>query len=350
MINWDQMYNFCEIIMPQQSARIAIIGAGMAGLAALEYLGRQGHDVDVFDKSRGSGGRLASKRGQHASWDMGAQFLTGTHPEFLLQLECWRQQGWIEPWDITPWVVNNKGANPSPDDRLRYVAVPRMTALSRELLAPARHFHTATRIIAIQRHQQQWTLQSENGDTFTDYDAVVIALPPAQAALLAGDYPQLAKACEVAMAPCWTLLLAMPASLPVPWHAAFVHNQPIGWIARNNSKPGREASPECWVIQASHEWSKTHIDSPRADVEQQLLSSFSEAIQVNQPLPIIESWLHRWLYAIPDMTSGARFRSDNQAKLALCGDWLHAPNIEGAWLSGCAAAAEIHQQLQRGDT
>ena len=42
-----------------QNNPIAIIGSGIAGLAAARTLAEAGRAVQLFDKSRGSGGRLA---------------------------------------------------------------------------------------------------------------------------------------------------------------------------------------------------------------------------------------------------------------------------------------------------
>ena len=47
--------------------RIAVIGAGMAGAVAARELHDAGHQVEVFDKSRGVGGRLSAKRYEGAS-------------------------------------------------------------------------------------------------------------------------------------------------------------------------------------------------------------------------------------------------------------------------------------------
>ncbi|HCP22242.1 MAG TPA: FAD-dependent oxidoreductase, partial [Marinobacter hydrocarbonoclasticus] len=55
---------------------IAVIGSGLAGLTAAILLGDSGHNVRVFEKSRGPGGRLASKRVANGSADIGAQYFT----------------------------------------------------------------------------------------------------------------------------------------------------------------------------------------------------------------------------------------------------------------------------------
>jgi predicted NAD/FAD-dependent oxidoreductase len=42
--------------------RIGIVGAGIAGLACAQGLVRHGHDVVLFDKGRGPGGRMSTRR------------------------------------------------------------------------------------------------------------------------------------------------------------------------------------------------------------------------------------------------------------------------------------------------
>ena len=61
---------------------IAIVGAGIAGLAAGRVLHDAGHRVQVFDKSRSTGGRLCTRRGEGWQADHGAQYFTARHPDF----------------------------------------------------------------------------------------------------------------------------------------------------------------------------------------------------------------------------------------------------------------------------
>ncbi|MGB1092826.1 MAG: NAD(P)/FAD-dependent oxidoreductase, partial [Oceanobacter sp.] len=254
-------------------SKIAIIGAGIAGLSALQRLAASGHEVWVFDKSRGSGGRIASKRVGDASWDMGAQFLVAHGTEFANQLADWERAGWIAEWPVVPWVIKSGLQEPSPDDQKRYVAMPRMTSLSRCLLKPAQEFITSTRITSLKREGQHWNLESESGQRWENFDKVVLAIPPEQASALLADAPELLPLCDQIMLPCWTLLLSYSRRLEAPFEAAFVKDHAISWIARNNSKPMRD-DRETWVIQANHQWSREHCDAPRAEVQQKLLSEF----------------------------------------------------------------------------
>ena len=256
-------------------SRIAIVGAGLAGLTALQGLKAAGHQVTVFDKSRGSGGRMATKKLGDASWDMGAQFVRAHSDAFAHQLSQWQKEGLIAAWPATLAVADDQGIHPSPDQVERYAGMPRMTGLSRALAGTADEFITATRITTASFRQQQWTLQDEQGQRSGPFDALLLNTPPQQAIPLLTDAPELISLCQqVDMLPCWTLLLTLQQPLPDLPDAVFVHQSPLSWVARNNSKPGRDAEPEAWVLHAGHDWSRAHADVPRETVQQQLLQAF----------------------------------------------------------------------------
>src|SRR5688572_19028620 len=57
---------------------VAVIGAGLAGLACARRLAEAGVHARVFEAQRAPGGRLATRRFALASFDHGAQYLTAT--------------------------------------------------------------------------------------------------------------------------------------------------------------------------------------------------------------------------------------------------------------------------------
>lgn len=83
---------------------IAIIGTGIAGLSAAQALTAAGHEVHLFDKSRGSGGRMSSKRSDAGSLDMGAQYFTARDRRFATAVKQWQAQGHVAEW--TPSLYN----------------------------------------------------------------------------------------------------------------------------------------------------------------------------------------------------------------------------------------------------
>lgn len=60
------------------SDSIAIIGAGLAGTVLSQRLNAAGLTVTIYEKSRGTGGRMASCRLEGTSADLGAALLCAT--------------------------------------------------------------------------------------------------------------------------------------------------------------------------------------------------------------------------------------------------------------------------------
>ena len=321
-------------------ARIAIAGAGFAGLTALQPLAAAGHQVTVFDKARGPGGRLASKKVNDASWDMGAQFMRAHSAQFAAQLHDWAAQGLISEWNVEPCIYRDGQLQPSPDKVRRYCADPRMNALSRHLLQSAAGFISETRLTHSHYDGRHWTLTDEQHNSHGPFDALLLNMPPQQALPLCPDiHDWHTRLQQVDMLPSWTLLLSLSQPLSAMADAVFVEEGALRWIARDSSKKGRIGTAETWVLQASHGWSRLHADSPRHEVQQALLQAFSAI--AGSRVPVQETWLHRWLYATPANPLGCGALSDKSHKLALCGDWCHSASLEGAWLSGHHAAREL---------
>ena len=77
--------------------KIAIIGSGIAGLTVARHLNDQ-HDVVLFDKARGPGGRLASRRRPDTTIDHGTVGFSADDPSFIEQLESWQRDGALASW------------------------------------------------------------------------------------------------------------------------------------------------------------------------------------------------------------------------------------------------------------
>lgn len=308
--------------------KVGIVGAGLAGLACAEALKRSGHEVVLLDKGRGPGGRMSVRRMAtplgEASFDHGAQYFTLRDPGFLARAEDWLAKGVIAPWPAA-----------GPD---AYVGTPGMNAPVKQM-AEGLPVQWGTKATELTRKGQGWLLHLEAGDAI-EVDAVVLALPAEQTAeLTALIAPALsAKAQSTTTQPCWTVMAAFDERLPTDldcWRGA--EGEPLGWVARNSSKPGR-TGPEAWVLQASPDWSRQNLEATQDEVMAALLSAFWERLGSTKA-PIAQS-AHRWRYARSGAEgSGALW--DPELRLGLCGDWLIGPRVEAAWLSGAALAGKI---------
>ena len=104
--------------------KVAIVGAGVGGLAASRCLQDHGLDVTVFDKSRGVGGRLATRREEGVAFDHGAQYFTARDSRFTRYVRSWMQQGLVEPWMGRIVKLDSDGGCEDQYGTPRYVDVP----------------------------------------------------------------------------------------------------------------------------------------------------------------------------------------------------------------------------------
>ena len=307
--------------------QIAIVGAGMAGLSCATRLAALGHEIALFDKGRGPGGRMATRRveadGTMLRFDHGAQYFTARDPRFVEQVARWEREGVVARWDAAG------------EDA--WVGTPAMNAPIKAM-AGRHDVQFGTRIEQLLRDGDGWQLDGE-GAPDRRFDAVVVALPAEQAGPLLQQHASAMGdlADTTSSAPCWTIMAAFEQRLPSE-QDTIRHHGAIGWAARNNAKPGR-GSAECWVVQASPDWSRTHLEDEATAVETALLDQLADAIGAPLP-PRLAISAHRWRFA----RSGAAGKEalwDAQQRIGVCGDWLIGPRVEAAYLSGRILAETV---------
>lgn len=307
--------------------RVAIVGAGMAGLSCADGLSAIGHEVTLLDKARGPGGRMSTRRIETplgpVSFDHGAQYFTARDAGFCHQVKVWADQGIVARWPL-----------PDPD---AWVGTPGMNAVIKAM-AKEHDVHWNVHVDRIERGPEGWCL-SAGAKTFPGFDALILAIPAEQALpfLSLHDFSMAREAMLARSQPCWTVMAAFAE--PLPGDQAMLREiGSIGWAARNSAKPGR-SGPEGWVIQARPEWSQAHIEDDAEAIGNRLLAELGEALGIGLPLPVA-AVAHRWRYAMSaGLGHGALWNA--RLRLGLCGDWLLGPRVECAWLSGQHLARTI---------
>lgn len=298
--------------------KVAIIGAGIAGLSCATTLKDAGADVALFDKGRGPGGRMSTRRATTGEatvqFDHGAQYFTARDPAFGATVAAWAASGIVARWPAA-------GSD-------AWVGVPAMNAPVR-VLAESHDVRWGCRIGKVGREGGAWRLD----DVDERYDALVVAVPAEQVAPLIASYaPDVAARADATPSePCWTLMVAFDSRIDIADDCLRGDSgDPIGWAARNSAKPGRSA-PETWVVQAGAEWSARHLEMETDAVADLLLAALTERAGA---LPgVLHRAAHRWRYARTTGRGDAPFW-DRTIGLGGCGDWLAGPRVESAWLSG----------------
>jgi renalase len=306
---------------------IAIIGAGMAGLACADALRDAGHSITLFDKGHGPGGRMATRRMETPLGDVfidhGAQYFTVRDPGFRHLVDGWRHLGLAAPWPLA-------GAD-------AWVGLPGMNAVIRQMAA-FHHVNWDQQITGMVRKHGAWTLISKSGES-GPFDAVILAIPAEQAAAILSlhDFAMARIALMARSQPCWAGLFVF--NRPLDGQPRVIRNEgDIAWAAPNRAKPGRSGS-EAWVVQASALWSSARLEASPEEIAPMLLSALAKISDVAIPAPVAAK-AHRWRFALSAGTGdGALWNAE--LGLGACGDWLLGPRVECAWLSGQTLAKRL---------
>jgi predicted NAD/FAD-dependent oxidoreductase len=324
----------------------AIIGAGISGLACARVLENAGHPVTLFEKSRGPGGRMSSRRLDDAVVELGAQFFSVRDETFRREADSWRQAGITSPWPTRLWQSDENGWQRHEDRLERFIGQPRMSAIT-EHMADGLPVMPGIRIEQLEKDGEDWWLLDQDQGRHGPFVRVVISAPSPQAkALLAAHDPGLAEECDaVIQQPCWAAWARFDAPMPSlagvddDWQAVRMAGEPLRFVSRNDHKPGRETQGESLSLLAHIEWSRAHLEDAADSVARRLLDAFAQSLPDGIALPEPASLgAHRWRYAQPDVfAQGEAVNRDYRLAdngLALCGDGWRGPRVEDAWLSG----------------
>jgi photolyase PhrII len=311
---------------------VAVIGAGIAGAAAARTLADQGHRVVVFDKSRGVGGRMATRRTECGPFDHGAPAFTAVDPRFRRRVAAWVEAR-VLACSPEPSLCADGGWSADGAD-VYWRGEPDQPAVARRLLEGIALL-CGKPIVRVRRGPGGWRLHDADATHQGPFDALVVAVPAPQAIPLLDDLPTLAARLEAAChRPCWSLLL----TLSRPW-GSMPPRPPAPLLALVPGRP-RAGSAARLVAHASLEWSTAHLEDSAEAVREALLEPALAAIGLGRET-VVEAIVHRWRHARVARPVGAEALFDPDAWAAVVGDSIRGDGVESAFLSGVAGAGYL---------
>lgn len=302
----------------EHSLGIAIIGAGITGLTAADLLVKAGRDVEVFDKGRGSGGRISTRRTEGGVLDHGAPELQATSDafrDFLVGLGA---------------VPGECGSN---------FGAPGMRSIFDPLIARL-DIRQGVEVAGLARESRGWVVRLTNGGSVAHFHTVLVTAPAPQAqAIVAPVAPKIAhEISAVRMQPVWTCLVEFDEALPLPGKL-----EGRGRVLRADrmaSKPARQDKREAWVIHMRPEFVLEDVFADRASVAPLILDAFGDAYGITLPRTRYLD-AHRWRYAFADQPLGRPFLGDAASGLLVGGDWTLGRRAEHGFESGLAMAKAV---------
>lgn len=325
--------------------RIAIIGAGIAGLALAREI-RQLAGVTIFEKSRGYGGRMATRQAKPYQFDHGAQFFTAKSGQFASFLEPYIAKGHVARWDAefveieSDTIICRRNWSDGPP---HYVCAPRMNVLAKQMAAGL-DVVLKTRVQQIVAMESGWRLFDQDQSSLGDFDWVVLAIPAKQALeLMPASFADTGMIAAKQMLGCYSLMLGFKQALPLDWQAAFVSGADISWISNDSSKPGRPGFYSL-LVHSTNRWAERNLEADHEAVANYLQAELARVIGLDV-CGADHVALHGWRYANIARQKGANFLIDTDRQLAAIGDWCIHGRIESAYLSGFGLAQQLRSDL-----
>lgn len=317
--------------------KIAIIGSGIAAATLCYRVSTACSDVsfEIFEKSRGVGGRMSTRRREHWAFDHGVPFFTARTESFQQTLKAFQSDGVVDIWQPNVTTLG-KGKKPYKRDWFEphYVASPGMNQLCKALLG-AQSIEFEQTINLIEGKPAGWYLQSTRGGKFGPFDLVVSTAPAAQTQVI---FQNVADAPSVDFDPCFTLLVKCSQNYQPEFDAARVNESTFKWLTWSQQKPGRLSYPSL-VGHGTGEYSRSRFDEDHDRVKEELLNELRALLPTAIPVEDVD--LHRWKYAQVVEPLGQPYWMDTTHSLAACGDWCLGNEVEHAYLSADALATEI---------
>ncbi|MBL1214606.1 MAG: NAD(P)-binding protein [Ignavibacteriae bacterium] len=318
-----------------------IVGAGITGITAGNYLQQKGLSVLLLDKGKGIGGRMATRRinfeNQKIVFDYGAKYLEGTSEKFDELLSLLYKNQIISKWnevenvDETPKFIGRKS--------MREVAI----FLSKEL-----NILNSTKVIELRRINNFWQSIDELGNVYKS-KTMLLTLPVPQAIdLLDNSKIDLDKTLqnnlqEIKYERSIVGLFIADGSISLAGKGGiYLDEGPVSFITDNNSK-GINKFKTAVTVEMSNSFSVDNWNKSNSELRKMILELSRKWITSK----ILDYQIHKWKFSKPLFSSGKSFEViDKQNGLLVAGDAFRGNNIDSAYLSGLSAAEHIYNNKQ----
>lgn len=333
---------------------IGIIGAGLSGLTAGRILAKAGHEVTIFEKSKGYGGRMATRyagKELASKMDHGLSYFGVKSDEFREFTAELLDHGLIQTWGDDFAAYDGEkflDSAPNQSSAALYTSKGGMNKIGKYLSRWV-DIHTESKVGGLtyfgtnRSKKRSWMMNLTSSKTF-EADAVIIALPAPQAyGIISSTIDEIntlkivRQIDEVSYRPAFSLMAGYGSQEAPGWQGVMCRNSLLDFIS--NEKLKRDSQETSFVLHASESFTRKHRNADEEDVSKKMLGEFAEIAGGWAASPEWQQ-LHFWRYSRAEKVIDSPYLEleDEDAPLALVGDYLNGNTVDDAYRSGYVLA------------
>ena len=320
---------------------IAVIGAGITGITLANLLQKK-VNLTVFEKSRGVGGRMATRRAEPYQFNHGAQYFKIENKEFRDFLYPLMKNKIIIPLETKHIEIFNKQVikRIKMNNKNYYTAQTKMNTVVKYLVNNNFFMKLLCKIEKTKKEHDKWFLIDSDKVSYGPYDWLFVTIPPYQAIeILYYNFKFLNIIKKIKMRSCYSLMLGFDKINEFDFDTASFLDEDIQWLSI--SKKYLANKEYCnLLINSSYNFAEENINNIKDKISDYLIKQASNIL--NCELNNYEhKSLHFWKYAMSEKNNNLGSLFDENSKIVVCGDWCMNGKIEGAFLSAKDAANKI---------
>lgn len=321
---------------------VLILGAGMTGISAGNYLLSYGADLKILDKGRSPGGRMATKRidhyGDKVTFDYGCRYLIVKNETFEKALKPLDDENRLKAWNIDEdnhLSTTNIGAKKIiGKNSMRDIALKLSDNL--EIL-------NNNRISNISWNGDFLEVFTEKGSKFNSYSLLLTMPVPQIIDIMSSSKIEipieiLTHLREVTYYRSIVGMFILDSESKMSNKGGLEFQQgDISFITDNNLK-GINKHKTAITIEMTDEFSRKNWNLSDEEISSKIITAAKGHLNFN----IIDYRIHRWKFSKPSKPYNKKFEClQHPAPIFLAGDAFGGSSVESAFISGLQAAAKI---------
>ena len=320
---------------------VAVIGAGITGITLANLLQKK-FNLTIFEKSRGVGGRMATRRAEPYQFNHGAQYFKIENKEFKDFLQPLILNRIIKPLEVNQIEILNKEVIKRTKiyNKQYFTAESKMNSVVKYLINNNFSIKFLCKIEKIIKENDKWFVIDSGQVSFGPYDWLFITIPPNQAKeILYSNFKFLDILKKIKMRSCYSLMLGFDKFEEFDFDTALFLEEDVQWLSiRKIILENKEYYN--LLINSSYNFAEQNINGSKDKISDYLIKQVSDILK-SKLNNYEHKALHFWKYAMSEKNNNLGSLIDEDLKVIVCGDWCMNGKVEGGFLSAKNATNKL---------